>query len=417
MEQKPENEDELLRDVALQNARSIQQARERAERALVEAKRALERKTEELAHSLAVTRATLESTTDGILVTDRGGRITDYNRNYLDLWGTKEELLRELDHRALAEVLSAKVREPVRFIERLEEIYSAFPDTTYDLLETNGRRIIERHSLIQYVKDRKVGRVWSYRDVTEQMRAEEQLEKQVEERTLHLEQSIQSLESVCYTIAHDLRAPLRGMQGFAKILLDDYASRFDAPGRALGGRIISNALRMDALISDLLDYARISHTVSPLGELDPNPSLKNVIERFEGEVAEKNARIDIEQLPVLWAHRILFEQIVHNLIGNALKFVAAGARPVISIRAEEREEAVRLYIRDNGIGIRSEHQERIFKVFERLHKDEKEFPGTGVGLAIVKKGMEKMGGRAGIERTEKPGTCFFLDFQPVANAK
>ena len=175
-----DNEDRLLRSVALKNARSILRARQRAERELIDAKEALERKTEELIHSLAMMRATLESTSNGILVTDANGRITDFNQNFVDIWRVPRALMNTKHHGQVLEMTSRQFKRPNEFLARIEEIYASSPPETFDVLELADGRVLERFSKIQVVEERNVGRVWSFRDITERKRAEEELRQQRE---------------------------------------------------------------------------------------------------------------------------------------------------------------------------------------------------------------------------------------------
>ena len=175
-----ETEEELLRSVALKNARSILRARQRAERELIDAKEALEKKTAELGHSLAMMRATLESTTDGILVTDATGTVTDFNQNYITMWRVPTEIIETKDHRRLLEITSRQFKEPEKFLSRIEDIYAFSPPETFDLLELADGRLFERFSRIQFIEERDVGRVWSFRDITERKRAEKELRQQRE---------------------------------------------------------------------------------------------------------------------------------------------------------------------------------------------------------------------------------------------
>ena len=168
-------EEELLRQVALRNASSILKARHRAEQELVEARDALERKTEELAHSLAMMKATLDSATDGILVTDGEFRITGYNEKLVQMWQLSQSGLKTQDHRRVLDAMSGWFDDPRAFRARVEEIYRMAPPTTFDLLTPVDGRVIERQSRPQVVEGKVVGRVWSYRDITEQRKAEEAL--------------------------------------------------------------------------------------------------------------------------------------------------------------------------------------------------------------------------------------------------
>ncbi|MGI8907372.1 MAG: ATP-binding protein [Candidatus Sumerlaeaceae bacterium] len=171
----PELEEELLRSATLQNAQSILAARNRAEQELLKAKEALERKSEELAHSLSMLRATLESTTDAILVTDDDGKITGYNTKYLEMWSIPQEAMGAADHRQLLESTTRHFSSPQTFRDKVEQIYQTSPPESYDLLELSDGRVVERFSTIQRIGERKVGRVWSFRDITLRTRTEEAL--------------------------------------------------------------------------------------------------------------------------------------------------------------------------------------------------------------------------------------------------
>jgi PAS domain S-box-containing protein len=175
-----QEEEELLRSVALQNAKSIMLARQRAEGELIQAREALERKTQELDHSLSMTRATLESTTDGILATDDAAKVTGFNQRYVDMWRIPGEVIDSRDHRHLWEFCSKQFENPQQYLTRLDDIYQILPAESFDLLELRDGRVFERYSRIQVVNGRNIGRVWSFRDITERRFAEEAIQKQSE---------------------------------------------------------------------------------------------------------------------------------------------------------------------------------------------------------------------------------------------
>ena len=176
---KKDDEEELLRSAALQNARSILIARQRADEELVKAKEALESKSAELARSVSMLRATLESTTDGLLVTDSSGKVTSFNEQFVKMWGIPPEIMDSREHRILLEFICRQLKHPREAVGRVEAMIAASPPESQDLLELTDGRVVERFSKIQFVDQRKVGRVWSFRDVTTRKRIEEADRKSV----------------------------------------------------------------------------------------------------------------------------------------------------------------------------------------------------------------------------------------------
>jgi signal transduction histidine kinase len=261
-----------------------------------------------------------------------------------------------------------------------------------------------------------IGFIGSCVDITDRKNTEEavqrlnaELENRVARRTAALRESHEQMESFTYTVAHDLRAPLRAMQGFAAALLEDYGPVLDGQAKGFIQRIMASAQRMDALIQDLLAYSRISRTPLVLEKVRLGRIIESVLSLFESEIESKSAIIQVHApLPDVKGHAGTIETILTNLVSNALKFVREGVPPDVRIRAEERGEMVRLWIEDNGIGIPRQYQDRIFKVFERLHGTES-YPGTGIGLAIVRKGVERMGGRVGLESDTSQGSRFWIE--------
>ncbi len=237
----------------------------------------------------------------------------------------------------------------------------------------------------------------------------EELEQRVAERTSNLQETVRSLESFTYSIAHDLRAPLRAVQGYTSILLEDYSHAFDDTGRDFARRITGAAEHMDHLIQDLLAFGRLSHIDIVPVPLDLNEQMDMLMMQMREEIRAKGASVTIVQpLPTVLAHSTALGQVVTNLISNALKFVPKGVVPSVVVSAETHGNRMRLYVEDNGIGIDPTHRERIFGVFERLHGSS-EYPGTGIGLAIVRKGMERMGGKAGVESEPGKGSRFWIE--------
>ena len=239
------------------------------------------------------------------------------------------------------------------------------------------------------------------------------LERQVQERTADLQAASARLEAFAFSVAHDLRAPLRGMHGLAQALLEDYGDRLDEVGRDYARRVVAEATSMDTLIQDLLAYGRLSHVELATAPVDLSDVLDSALHVVQREATERGATIDVEsRLPTVTGNRSVLVQVFTNLLSNAIKF--GGPTPRVRVWAERRPNGIaHVWVEDQGIGIAPEHQERIFAVFERLHGVET-YPGTGIGLAIVRKGIERLGGRVGVESARGHGSRFWIELPEAA---
>ena len=225
----------------------------------------------------------------------------------------------------------------------------------------------------------------------------------------HTEEVNAELEAFAYSVSHDLRAPLRALQGISQALLEDYGSQMDATAQDYSRRLVAAAAEMENLIQDLLAYSRLSRIDIHLASID----LKDAIMKAQGQLStniqESQAQISMDNLGfTVLAHPITLVQILTNLLSNAVKFVKPGVKPLVNVTAYEHEGRVRLCVDDNGIGIAPDYQERIFGVFERLHGVE-EYAGSGIGLAIVRKGVTRMGGRFGVISQVGQGSRFWIE--------
>ena len=238
----------------------------------------------------------------------------------------------------------------------------------------------------------------------------EHLERLVTARTAELTATNQQLEAFVYSIAHDLRAPLRSMQGFSAMLAEDAGTTLSERGRNFANHINKSAQFMDALLQDLLAFSRIARQRIEQTSVNLETIVESVVSRLEKEIQEKNGRVEIAgPWPTVLAHEPTLGQVLTNLVRNALKFVRPDAPPQIRLHAVERGRFVRVWVEDNGIGIAPDHQDQIFGVFTRLHG--KKYAGTGIGLAIVQKGVERMDGNVGLESTPGQGSRFWFELR------
>lgn len=235
------------------------------------------------------------------------------------------------------------------------------------------------------------------------------LETRIKQRTQQLEEINEELKAFTYTISHDLRAPLRAIQGFAMALKEDYEDKLDEIGLDYARRLTESANRLDGLIQDLLAYSHLSRSDLKLKSVDINTVVEEAQKNLATEITKKEAQITvIKPLGSMISNYTILTQIVTNLLHNSLKFVEPSVKPRIKIWSESKNEYLRLYVEDNGIGISQEHHDRIFKIFERLHGVDT-YSGTGIGLAIARKGMERLGGQIGVESSTGNGSRFWLE--------
>lgn len=235
------------------------------------------------------------------------------------------------------------------------------------------------------------------RDVTEHKKAEERLRERSDE-----------LEQLSYSIIHDMRAPLRAMRSFGQMLQEDSAHVLDATAQDYIRRIIESSQRMDQLITDVFNFTSLMREGLTLTRLNPKPLLMGIIESYP-DLDPGHADIHVaDAFPDVLANRGGLTQCFSNLLSNAVKFAKPGQKPVIKVWSEHRDPMIRLWFEDEGIGIDPRHQDRIFEMFQKL---DTESGGTGIGLALLRKAVEKMHGHVGVESERGKGSRFWIELQ------
>ncbi|KAF0195648.1 MAG: signal-transducing histidine kinase [Bacteroidetes bacterium] len=262
--------------------------------------------------------------------------------------------------------------------------------------------------------------VSSFNDITELKSAQRELdtyrihlEGLVEQRTARIREVNEELDRFAHSVSHDLKAPLRVMQGFVNAIIEDHSDNLDSEVLKYLHRINKSSLQMEALINDLLQYSRLSSLELNLKAVNPAIALGKTLEILSDEIGAKKAVIVVaDELPFVRSYMPVLVQVFTNLISNSIKFVGDGIIPKVLIKCRIKDDKVHIIIKDNGIGIPPDKQKRIFDVFERLHGVES-FPGIGIGLTIVKKAMERMGGEVLVKSSPGKGSEFILVMQSV----
>ncbi|HKV33979.1 MAG TPA: ABC transporter substrate binding protein [Pyrinomonadaceae bacterium] len=245
------------------------------------------------------------------------------------------------------------------------------------------------------------------KEALDQLNAE--LETRIEARTNALNAKTRELESFTYSVAHDLKAPLRGIDGYTRLVLEEYAQTLNGDVQNFLKTIQGATDEMNQLIDDLLDYSRLERRELKAETIELAPVINSLVEEKRREAAQRSIDfiVDVNGAVVL-ADMSGLAQSVRNYLDNAIKFTGKIEQPRIEVGSTENGESCLLWVRDNGIGFDMKHHDRIFDIFQRINGPE-EYPGTGIGLAIVRKAMERMGGRAWAESEPGHGATFYLE--------
>lgn len=363
----------------------------------------------ELREAHAYTRELIESSIDAMLTTDVGGVIRDVNRRLEELLGTGRDGL-----------IGSRFRD---FCLDRDAAADAIHET-FSRGRVEGRRLIVRGSdgrstpisfnanTFAGLGGEVRGLFATLRDVTERLRFEEHLrrrdeilEARVAERTAELEIANRELEGFSYSVSHDLRAPLRAIQGFANILEVDHGEQLDPEARRVLGVIMDSTRRMGELIDDLLGFSRVARRQVEMRTIDMTALARSVVADVRTHHAGRDVVVEVGDLEPGRGDEGLIRQALTNLVDNAFKFTRPVDRARIEIGSEARGDRVAYVVRDNGVGYDERYADKLFQVFQRLHSAT-EFEGTGIGLALVHRIVDRHGGTVSAEGTVGGGAAF-----------
>jgi PAS domain S-box-containing protein len=348
-------------------------------------------------------RIMFESMHDSMMVTDLMGNVVDANEAALQVSGySREELL----GRNAMELIAEKDRE--RLMELMMQNISEGGGTENlecAFIVKGGKEIeVESSSSMLYDGDgNAVGFITISRDITERKRMQEQINRMVDD----LKRSNAELEQFAYVASHDLQEPLRMISSYTQLLARRYKGKLEAEADEFIEFAVDGASRMQTMIQALLTYSRVGTRGKPPEPTDCDTVLALATKNLQTALEESGAEVTNDPLPTVMADDVQMVQLFQNLIGNGIKFQGEGVRPHVQVSVEDQGDEWLFSFKDNGIGIDPEYKERIFVIFQRLH-NKQSYKGTGIGLSVCKKIVERHGGRIWVESELGEGATFYF---------
>lgn len=354
----------------------------------------------------------VENILDGLMIDDPDGKVLYANGQFLKLFGLEEADLANL---VLEDYIAPEFRPVLRDRHNRRVAGEEVPTTfEYQGLRKDGTRIwLEVRVCKVYENGKVIGTQSAIRNISDRKKIEDDINKLnqslehiVSERTARLEAVNKELESFSYSVAHDLRAPLRIINGYSEILRNDYKDKLNAEGERIINTIVNNTQRMGKLIDELLNLSRLGRKELTMHNTDMNAMLKTVISE-QMTIGDKPIKFDIGELYPAVCDSTLIRQVWGNLISNAIKYSGKKDNQSIEVNSTKKDNTIIYSVKDNGAGFDMRYSDKLFGVFQRLHK-QTEFEGTGVGLALVQRIITKHGGKVWAEAEVDKGATFYF---------
>ncbi len=374
-----------------------------------------------LKSSLSMLTAALESTADGILIVDGRGKIEQWNQKFVEMWQIPKKIISTKDDDAAIGHVLSQLTDPEQFIDKVRALYTQPDASSFDQLDFKDGRVFERYSQPQKIGEIVVGRVWSFRDVTERRLAEQEREKLMHK----LRSKNEELQSIVYISSHDLRSPLVNINGFSD-LLTQHINRLKSLLKSgaeenrseltelLEGHIPEDiefiahgTKKMELLINGLLQVSRVGTTAVNPVEFDMNDVVDTIIDNVTYKAKQREAVITRDDLCPCYGNPVQINQVFSNLIDNALKYCDLSRKTHIHVSCVHNNSNAVYCVHDNGIGIANDQHEKVFNIFYRFDP-EHVAEGEGLGLTIVRRILDHHSGRIWIESTPGEGSKFFI---------
>jgi len=301
------------------------------------------------------------------------------------------------------EVLRQQLEEAKKTIEMLQNELVAMDKGLNSLNMELEKRIDERTEKLKQA-------------VEEIRLLNKELENRVEAKTADLTVANKELDAFAYSVSHDLRAPLRAVDGFSQILKEEYGEKLDEEGCRLVSVIQNSTREMGQLIDDLLVFSRLGRKEIKVWNIDMNILVQEILDKLRFNLSNRKIQFNVHTLPSSRGDRSMIHEVLMNLISNAIKFTAPREVAIIEINGETNGNENSYYVRDNGVGFDMKYADKLFRVFQRLHSKE-EFEGTGIGLALVQRIINRHGGRVWAESTVNAGATFYFTLPPAEEKK